>query len=482
MLNFDYQRFELIMLNSDQIFDIIEEIAKTSSTKAKEEKVKAHISDAGFIRVLEAAYNPLKSYGIAIRPETIGENCDHQFDERTWELIKSLETRKLTGSAAIEAVRGELTTLDKKSSELLWRILSKDLRAGFGETIINKAVKGLIPEFPYMRCSLPKNVKLNEWDWETGVISQEKVDGMFVNVDFEDDEVTVVFRSRQGNPFPESEAINRLADQVRLNFVQGTQTHGELLVVYSDPALRFCDSADNVIMSSSHVLSREAGNGMLNSLLGGGELEDGYSLRLMAWDQIPLTAVTSGKFSGTYGDRCWLLWQQVSRCSPDAVSIIDSRVVHSLKDAYAHFSELLAMGKEGTIIKKHVAVWRDGTSKEQVKLKLEFEVELEVVGFELGCGKHAETFGSLICESDCGKLKVSVSGFKDALRQEIHLNRDDWLGSVVTVRANEIMKPGQSSDLYSLFLPRFVERRYDKSVADDLDRIVDQKESAIAAV
>jgi DNA ligase-1 len=48
----------------------------------------------------------------------------------------------------------------------------------------------------------------------------------------------------------------------------------------------------------------------------------------------------------------------------------------------------------------------------------------------------------------------------------------------MTVKANDIMPPTGSNGRYSLFLPRFVELRLDKTVADSLQRVKDQKEAA----
>ncbi|WP_370601849.1 hypothetical protein [Pseudomonas nitroreducens] len=44
------------------------------------------------------------------------------------------------------------------------------------------------------------------------------------------------------------------------------------------------------------------------------------------------------------------------------------------------------------------------------------------------------------------------------------------------------MRPKKPGKPYSLFLPRFVEERLDRSVADDLQRIEEQFENAIKMV
>lgn len=210
------------------------------------------------------------------------------------------------------------------------------------------------------------------------------------------------------------------------------------------------------------------------------------------WDQIPLTAVVrKGKYEVPYAQRLSGLITQLAPLKPHAVggqarspaiAVIDTKIVKSLAEAYRHYSALLKEGKEGTIIKTKEAIWKDGTSKEQIKLKLEAPCELEVVGFNDGNGKNAELFGSLICRSSDGLLEVNVSGFSDALRLIIHNDREDWMGAIITVMSNSIMEISPSNKLCSLFLPRFVERRRDKDVADDLPRIREQFAAAIRAV
>ena len=130
----------------------------------------------------------------------------------------------------------------------------------------------------------------------------------------------------------------------------------------------------------------------------------------------------------------------------------------------AFITLMLSRGKEGVVLKNPTAIWRDGTSKEQVKLKLELDCDLKVIGFEEGEGKFAGTLSSLLCESSDKMLCTSVSGFNDKMRKEIWENRSDYLDKIVTVRFNDIMQ--KEGEVASLFLPRFVEFRDDKILAD----------------
>ncbi|WP_409286839.1 ATP-dependent DNA ligase [Pseudomonas guariconensis] len=444
---------------STAIYEALEQIANTSGKNDKLALLKGQVSNDVFQRTLNYMLNPFITYGI--RPARATQFGDADFTADTWALLDQLAARELTGNRADVAVTQALSGLNPASSELLWRIISKDPRAGFSESSVNKVHPGLIPEFSYMRCSLPHHTKLAEWNWAAGVYSQVKADGMFVNVTVEDGVVTITSRSGSVLPLlPFQDLLDGLSQ------LPNGQCHGELLVE-----------------SDGQVLAREVGNGMLNSVVQGGQFDMGCRPIIKLWDQIPLESVKkSGRCETPYKERFSQLASLVEALGNSAISMIETRIVYSLSEALDHYSAQLELDLEGTILKKHEAVWFDGTSREQVKLKLDAPCELEVIDFLPGKGANAKTFGSLLCKSACGKLVVAVSGFTKKKREEIHLNRDTWLGMIITVKANQIMRPKKPGKPYSLFLPRFVEERLDKTVADDLARIEEQFENAIKGV
>ena len=68
------------------------------------------------------------------------------------------------------------------------------------------------------------------------------------------------------------------------------------------------------------------------------------------------------------------------------------------------------------------------------------------------------------------------------MRCALDADPQSWIGRIVPVLFNEVMRPGPHNSLHSLFLPRLEEAgwRPDKSVADDLDRVLEQFEAAKA--
>lgn len=451
---------------SDQIFNVIEEIAATPSKNDKQAKVTAAAKSSEFVRVLEAAYNPLKTYGVRPARPT-GPFGTEQLNDGSWSLVENLRTRATTGDEARWAIEREFASLTEGSANLLWRVIRKDLRAGFSESTINKAVKGLIPEFPYQRCSLPKDSKLGEFNWKRGGLSQEKADGMFANLNFDMLADTVTLVSRQGSEFP-MEEFAVLAAEAKTRLKPHTQSHGELLV-----------ERDGVI------LAREVGNGILNSVLSGGTFGPGERPIYLIWDQIPLAAVQpKGKHDMEYVRRLASIVEQLRQAPGEQIKLIPTRVVHSLADAYSHAAELMQLGKEGTVVKDPSAPWIDGTSKWQVKLKLEFEVDLKIVAIVNGREgtKNEGRPGSLTCVTSDGLLRTDVTVKNEALRKAIEDNPEDFIDRILTVVANDIMKPSDDSDgFHSLFLPRMAEAGYrtDKTEPDSLEGCFKQKEAAI---
>lgn len=455
-------------MDSASIFILIERVGAVSAKSAKLALLGEHAGDEGLRRVLEATYSPLKTYGIAQRPAAAEpDRAGAAFDETTWGLLGQLERREITGNAARAALAGELTRLDGRSAELLWRIVAKDLRAGFSANTTGKIFPGLLPEYPYMRCSLPKKSNLSKFDFAAGVFSQKKANGLFANVNLlESGAVTIV--SRSGSEFP-AEAFEGLATFVAERFERGFQHHGELLVV-----------------EKGKTLPRESGNGILNGVLQGGQFGPGQRPLYEVWDRIPLSAVVKkGSYAAAYRERLAALERLLEGASSaDPVRLIDTRVVRSLQEAYAHYGQLVAEGEEGTILKSPELTWRDGTSKDAVKLKVEASCDLKIVGIVPGrAGTRTEgRAGSLACESECGALRVDVTVKNEAMRDAIDGDPQAWIGRIVPVLFNEVMRPGPNNPLHSLFLPRLEEagHRTDKSVADNLARVLEQFEAAKA--
>lgn len=415
-------------------------------------------ADLVFQDALYYTYNPEFNYYIkaARKPANYGNQTLYELWPQACSLLIDLHNREITGNVAHEAVSNLMSWMKQEEAEIFETILKRDLRCGINVATINAAIEGLIPEYPYMRCSLPDKSNLGKFNWKSGIISQEKADGMFVNI-IRREGGEILIQSRNGSIFPMMEFGTLVSGLQQLKgFLDETVLHGEMVVTDI----------------SGRVLPREEGNGILNSVLKGGEFPYGLYPTVYLWDMLPLVDYKNGLCVVPYNTRLHRLQTMVRGCLADMIRVIETRVVHSMDEARAHYTEMTEAGKEGTILKHPVSIWKDGTSKDCVKFKIEAEVDLLVTGVNEGNGKNAATFGSLVCQSSDGLVEVAVSGFTDADRERIASELDQWIGErIITVRANNLMPVPQSGGKRSLFLPRFVEERLDKTEADSLEKI-----------
>jgi DNA ligase-1 len=423
---------------SSEIMALIEDIANIPGTNDKVAHLAEHY-DASVGRVLVAACDPRIRYYI-IEPELPSSVGIHDFTDATWSLLGRLSERKANRGD----VMTEMQTLNPSSIELLRRIINKDLRADIGDSLINRAVPNLIYKPMYMRCSLVTEVKLETWPWASGVVSQEKLDGMFINIDVFENAVSL--HSRQGQVF-DPVYFKELVNDIKGYLRPGFQYHGEMML---EP------------IGGGPFMVRKTSNGIFNSCLKKGTgIPEGFRPVAILWDIKSTTLY--------YLDRFKFITDQIDGCK--TLRAAPTTTVYSFEEAKTHFEAIVAKGGEGVVIKKPYMIWRDGDSRDQVKLKKEAQCELRVVGVKAGKGKFASTFGSLECISECGKLKVNVSGFTEPERQMIHDNIGDYMFNIISVKFESVSQDKKGN--YSLSQPRFEELRLDKDEADYLERILE---------
>lgn len=283
---------------------------------------------------------------------------------------------------------------------------------------------------------------------------------MFVNGNIMDG--SFQFTSRAGSVFP-MEGFKTLSDSVA--HLKGYQLHGELLV------------KENGI-----IMDRKKGNGVLNSVLSGGSFADNQEPLYIVWDVIPLEeARAKNKYHVPYSDRLTLLHSLVD--SNPLIQVVEYKICYSLQECMQHAKEVMLRGEEGTVIKSPDMIWEDGTSKYQIKIKVEFECELEIVEILPGKinSKIEGRAGSLKCISSDGLLEVNVTVKNEKMRDTIDADPKDWIGRIVTVRSNDVMVSDNVKNKHSLFLPRLVEDTYriDKSDSDSYDKILQLMKESI---
>lgn len=440
------------------LYKIIKQLQETQGNNAKLAILRENKDNVLLREYMKAVYDPAINYYITKIPPAKAEDVADFDLELIHHIVDNIAGRVFTGDRAKQALKSYNAGMSEEGQELLKLLIKRSIGASVGETMVLKTWPGLFFVPPYMRCSLMDDKIKAKFEKESNFFIQLKADGSFAYLyvdSFTKDNQVI---TRNGNKYPKA-----LADRLAENLSDGVYV-GELEVFVHKTA------HDGKYIE---LLDRKTGNGILNSILQGDESElDNYEVFMSAWDLLAHEEFEDGESSKLYATR----WDELTRSVFTApyVNEIDTRIVSSLEEAYKVYSEYTVAGKEGAVIKTCTHKWKDGTSKECVKLKIEFEAEYVVTGAYEGEGKAAGMLGGIDCQSSDGKIKFSCgSGFTDEQRKKY------WDGSltgrVVTIKANDVVTK-RDSDTASLFLPIFVEFRDDKQNvgADSYERVIEQ--------
>jgi ATP-dependent DNA ligase len=159
------------------------------------------------------------------------------------------------------------------------------------------------------------------------------------------------------------------------------------------------------------------------------------------------------------------------------ISIVETRIVRTIKDVMEHFNEVVARDGEGTVVKSMDGVWMDGKPIYQVKIKIEINLDLKIVGFNYGTKgtKNENVISSLNCETEDGLLFTSPGGMDEDTMDYVTDNQNNLLNTIVEIKCSGLSK--NNKDNYSTLHPRFCKFRDDKTVANTLDECIEISKS-----
>lgn len=423
------------------MYKIIDEISSNNSKLHKEAVLlrEAQAENIELFQGLSMCYDPLITFGIKQVPEAVSGDPNQNLPwEEFVELADKLETRQLTGNAAQDAVREAMN----KASLEQWngwyrKILIKDMRAGFSETTVNKAVKKANKSnyaIPVFECQLAHDGANHDSKIDGNKMIEVKLDGVRV--------ISIVYPDGRVDQF--SRNGKELA-----NFPQIREQFASMAPALEEPMV-----FDGEVMSSSFQdLMRQVhrkSNVQTNDAV----------LYLFDWLSLEEFMVYR---------RCNIQQQTRSRTLKEFVEAAKQPNIKVLDHEWVcldsiigqkQFAEInaraIAGGYEGIMVKDPYAPYECKRTVNWLKIKPFIEVTLEVVGIEEGTGRNVGRLGALVCEGeDDGKLiRVNVgSGFSDGERDSIFSSKVDVVGYKVEVRADAITQ--NQDGTYSLRFPRF---------------------------
>ncbi len=455
------------------VYKIIEELRATRSKLEKEAILRREINNDTLKEFFRLALNPFINFYQKKEFEVEGRGDNSLMLTMAW-LEDTISKRVITGGDAIALINKYLEQLSPDDAKVIKMILQKNPDCGV-QTTLDKVWPGLIPSYPCLLAS-PWDVKLAaKMFWSRGVIMQKKSDGLRCNLHI-DAEGNVKAFTRAGNELNLHGRFNSLGQHFKDVVIDG-----ELLTLNPETG-KF-----NNRQTSNGICSRAIKNTM--------EPHQAEMLHLVSWDIIPAEDFAKGYTSGyPYQARLNDLSHTVNTlCDDYLISIVDTKIVHSIEEAQTYYQFMLDQGEEGAMAKDGYDDWVDKRLKTILKMKSENTADMKVIGFKEGEGKLKGNLGSLEIESNDGKCVASMSGFSLKLRSEIYANlmgqpvpytvvtkdgeetrcanpgdTDVQMGSIIEVLYNQKLL-GRDSTVWSLFLPRFSQTRHDKTVANNLE-------------
>ena len=463
------------MDSSNIILDIIKELRQDSSLNYKKDILRKYSDYEPFQKFLVYVYNPRVNYFMKKLPNVLSYGQTEQSITEMYSLLEQLKQREITGNQAQEVVREYLLNTNQVIRELFELVIGRDIRAGVGVGIINEVYKGLIAEIFYCRCSKLDEKTLERFDTiPNGFLTQDKLDGQFSYIIKEDNIVYML--TRAGTAWTSD---NLKEDMLKCS--DGVYIGEALIYKEGKPLDRKTGNGminkfikrDSTLESLQEKLSQETSRKKWDKLQS--ELkfklveftEIDKALHFVIWDSLTLEEFEEGLSTRPYTERFGEAIKATFMTSK--LKPVSSYRVYSMKEAQAIADDFISEGGEGAIVKKLDTIWKDGTSKDMLKIKAVLDADLVCVDVEEGSGKYKGKVGALVLETSCGRLRVKVgTGLNDLDRAKPF---DYYIGKVIEIQYNEFTK-SKSKSTDSLFLPRFVEVREDKNTATSYEEIV----------
>jgi DNA ligase-1 len=385
--------------------------------------------------------------------------------------LNDLSTRKYTGEAASDFLYDILNSLTADDGYVIERIIDKDLKIGMGSNI-NKVFPKLIEETPYMGAK-PFDTKLVK-DLFVGGKScfiDVKMDGRYNNAIIRSGEVELESRSGETVILENAKFLTELAK------FPDCVLNGELTIAGVD---RY--KANGMIISMIDIIKKQDTRPpaeTYNKLLAF-EKENNCTFQealdriiYTVWDIITIDEYFDQESKTPYEKRWTYLKFVLSGIDAIMVQLVEKTIVKSYDEAIAFFQDCLNRGLEGSIVKSMDGKWKDGKPKWQIKMKLEMDLDLQIIGFAYGTKgtKNENVISTLECQSADGILKANPAGMDEATMDYVTKNQNSLLNTIVHVKCSGISK--DSNGNFSLLHPRIGEQKFrdDKKVADTLVQI-----------
>lgn len=457
-------------MNASDALSIIYDIEATGARAEKQRLLDLLVADDYGKWIIRWTYDPLITFGITPprQPSSGSTNVDLR-PALIDDLLDRLATRKLTGNAAQAEVAEVMEALNPASAELLFRMLSKDLKCGIAESTINTVIPGLVPVFSVMRAHAYEPKRVKSWPQ----VVEPKLDGF---------RFTFLCRDGKGGFFTRSGKRAPAADhlvQPMIDTALAALGKSDDRVLWSTLSTRPHDLAryayqDLNFMVDGEMIAGTTFNETSGALRRGtGTANDAtfHIFDLMSFADFDAT----GSVGRPYLERRALVEEFVRYAVTPAITKTPRYFVNSDAEIQELFESFRSRGLEGAMVKIVTGLYDKKKTFGWMKLKAEETEDLPVIGAFPGepHTKYENCLGGLIVDRNGVQVRVG-GGFTDVERIELwKLWLDDQalmnsapelmkveaqlVGRLIECEFHEVTPDG------SLRHPRFVRFRDDKA-------------------
>lgn len=453
------------------IKQILDEISNESSTNQKMVLLSKYKDNELLKRVIYLAHSKRVKFYIKQIPEYKFTGSKIFDLEEALKELDNFSNRVLTGSEAVFYLNYILSSVLPDDAYVIERIIDKDLKIGMSGNI-NKVFPKLIEETPYMGAK-PFDAKLAKDLFKGGksVYCDVKMDGRYNNAIIRGGEVEL--ESRSGEPvLLDAQFVRELASfpdcvlngELTINGIERYKANGiirSLIDITSKMESR--SDSENI----KRVRAFEEENNMFWR-------EALYSISYTVWDIITVDEYFDQSSKRPYEERWNGLLYILSKQVCERIQPVEKIEAKTYEEALAFFQQCLERGLEGSILKAKDNKWKNGKHASQIKLKLEIDIDLRIIGFNYGTPgtKNENVISSLECCSSDTMLVTNAGGMTESLMRIVTDNMDEWRDKIISIKCSGLTY--DKDGYYSTLHPRVNANMYrdDKTVADSLGDII----------
>ena len=424
--------------------DFVDEMVVSASRKHKQDVLTKYKDDEVIKQYLKIAYDPYTVFGISTKKlSKMARPIDWFHAATVFELFDYLtahNTGTLEDVAACQEMMFCAAELDGTLECLLSDLICKDLSIGCDAKTINSVIPGLIPTFNVMLAEKyfdkPERVEGKRFALTT------KIDGGRIIALKENGSVS--FYTRAGQRY---EGLVDLEKDMTELLPDGICLDGEI-----------------TLLNNKGIPSKEAYKQAMKITRKDGEK---HGVKMLVFD-----FMSAEQFRNQYCPSDWsarrTTVEAIFGCAKQPLKYFELLpVLYCGTDTSMitkFLDEAIADDQEGVMINICDAPYEFKRTTNLLKVKKMQTMDLQIVGFEEGSGKYANTLGAILVRYKNGNVVKVGSGFTDWLRSEVWNNRSKYLDVICEIQYFEETTNQDGGE--SLRFPIFKDFRYDKIEAD----------------